>query len=188
MQRHVVQHLNQEPRTIGNRRAAALGTITWLGGSQTEDSPPVAWVLQPGSFYPRQRALGRLSIFSAESHLERLLRYAWKRIGTESICRMWFDASRKCWRRLNPPSASTRKVKSSWVPTFYFTFHCNPSRSVGLNHHRAGRLESERCCIGLPEEVDLFDAQRQPRLTDTAYQTRGISAFRSDGYSEMYWR
>jgi hypothetical protein len=56
--RDVVQHLNQELKAIGNRKASALGTITWLSGSPTEGSPPVAWMLQPGSFYPEQRTFG----------------------------------------------------------------------------------------------------------------------------------
>ena len=56
--RDVTQHLNRELRAIGDRQAAALGTITWLGPSPTEDSPPSAWILQPGSFYPDQLTFG----------------------------------------------------------------------------------------------------------------------------------
>ena len=58
--RNVTQHLNQEMKVIGDKQSAALGTITWLGPSPTEDSPPSAWVLQPGSFYRDQFTLGPL--------------------------------------------------------------------------------------------------------------------------------
>lgn len=52
--RDVTQHLNRELRAISDRQSAALGAIAWLGPSPAEDSPPTFWVLQPGSFYPKQ--------------------------------------------------------------------------------------------------------------------------------------
>ena len=56
--RDIHQHLNREMENIGKRHAAALGTLTWIGPSPAPDSPPTAWVLQPGSFYPGQFAMG----------------------------------------------------------------------------------------------------------------------------------
>jgi hypothetical protein len=58
--RDITQHLNRELKAIDAIQSAALGTITWLGPSPTEDSPPTAWVLQPGSFYNGQRTFGPL--------------------------------------------------------------------------------------------------------------------------------
>lgn len=52
--RDVIQHLNNELRDIGEKQSSALGTITWLGPSVEDHSPPTAWILQPGSFYPGQ--------------------------------------------------------------------------------------------------------------------------------------
>ncbi len=56
--RDVIQHLNGELRSIGEQQSAPLGTITWLGPSPNEESPPTAWILQPGSFYRRQVTFG----------------------------------------------------------------------------------------------------------------------------------
>ena len=58
--RDVVQHLNNELSQIGESRASALGTITWLGPSPATDAPPSCWTLQPGTSYPEQRTLGPL--------------------------------------------------------------------------------------------------------------------------------
>ena len=56
--RDVIQHLNRELRSIGEQQSAPLGSITWLGPSRNEKSPPTAWVLQPGSFYRGQVTFG----------------------------------------------------------------------------------------------------------------------------------
>ena len=56
--RDIIQDLNNELREISHIPAAALGTLTWLGPSPTEDSPPTAWMLQPGSTYHEQRTVG----------------------------------------------------------------------------------------------------------------------------------
>ena len=56
--RNVIQHLNVELRSIGEQQSAPLGTITWLGPSPNEESPPTSWVLQPGSFYRGQVTVG----------------------------------------------------------------------------------------------------------------------------------
>jgi len=56
--RDVIQHLNGELRSIGEQQSAPLGTITWLGPSPNEESPPTAWILQPGSFYRGQVTFG----------------------------------------------------------------------------------------------------------------------------------
>ncbi len=56
--RDVIQHLNGELRSIGEQQSAHLGTITWLGPSPNEESPPTAWILQPGSFYRGQVTFG----------------------------------------------------------------------------------------------------------------------------------
>lgn len=56
--RDVIQHLNSELRDIGEKQSAALGTLTWIGPSDDENSPPTSWILQPGSFYPGQVTYG----------------------------------------------------------------------------------------------------------------------------------
>lgn len=56
--RHIIQHLSGELRSIGEEQSAPLGTITWLGPSPNEESPPTAWILQPGSFYRGQVTFG----------------------------------------------------------------------------------------------------------------------------------
>ncbi len=56
--RDVIQHLNGELRSIGEQQSSPLGTITWLGPSPNEKSPPTAWILQPGSFYRGQVTFG----------------------------------------------------------------------------------------------------------------------------------
>ena len=52
--RDVIQHINSELHDIGEKKSSALGTLTWLGPSENEDSPPTAWILRPGSSYPGQ--------------------------------------------------------------------------------------------------------------------------------------
>lgn len=56
--RDIVQHLNAELRVIGNQKASALGTITWLAGPESEGLPPVAWMFEAGSTYDKQRTVG----------------------------------------------------------------------------------------------------------------------------------
>ena len=56
--RDVIQHLNRELGSIGKQQSAPLGTLTWLGPSPGEESPPTAWILQPGSFYRGQVTFG----------------------------------------------------------------------------------------------------------------------------------
>ena len=56
--RNILQHLDGELQSIGEQQLAALGTITWLGPSANEESPPGSWTLQPGSFYRGQLTFG----------------------------------------------------------------------------------------------------------------------------------
>ena len=56
--RNVVQHLNQELKTIAERRTASMGTLSWLGPSPAPDCPATAWILQWGSYYPELRTVG----------------------------------------------------------------------------------------------------------------------------------
>lgn len=64
--RDLIQHLNRELRSIGEQQSAPLGTITWLGPSPNEESPPTAWILQPGSFYRGQVTFGPMMDLEAK--------------------------------------------------------------------------------------------------------------------------
>jgi len=65
--RDVIQHINTELKAIGEKKSSALGTLTWLGPSTNEGSPPTAWILQPGSFYPDQITHGPM--MDLEAHV-----------------------------------------------------------------------------------------------------------------------
>jgi len=64
--RNVIQHINSELHDIGDKKSSALGTLTWLGPSENNDSPPTAWILQPGSSYPGEITHGPMIDLDAQ--------------------------------------------------------------------------------------------------------------------------